>query len=35
MMLAEPAWVYEWNTFVLIAIVLGGIAWLAYDWYRR
>ena len=34
-MLAEAPWVYEWNTFVLFAIVLGGLIWLAFDWYRR
>jgi hypothetical protein len=35
MMLAEPPWVYEWNTFVLFAIVIGGVIWLAIEGFKR
>jgi hypothetical protein len=35
MVLAEAPWVYEWNSFVLLAIAVGGLVWLAIDWYRR
>ena len=29
-MLTEAAWVYQWNDFVLLMAIIGGLLWAAY-----